>query len=348
MLRVFYGPDSFSQMEALAALRAELDSDSMLSANTSEFDVSDADLAAAFATCDTVPFLSANRLVIVKNLIGQNQTRRSRSRPTRRSAAATEAAVDPIDQLVEYVQRMPPTTTLLLLEGDVRQDSAGLRALAGIGDLRHFPQILDQDLIAWISDRAKRLEARIEPRAATLLAQSLRGDLWALSGEIEKLSLYARDRAISETDVRALVSASQESNIFAMVDAIIAGAIETALRELQHLLADGAAAAYLIAMISRQYRQLIVIADLSSTNEPLSVIGAAAEIRSEAALRRAIQRARRLNQELLCRGFERILEADLSIKRGEVEETLAIELLVNDLSNMQRGAIAPSRSVQYA
>ena len=42
-------------------------------------------------------------------------------------------------------------------------------------------------------------------------------------GDIENLTLYATGRAIEESDVEKLVAGSQDSNIFALVDAAVVG-----------------------------------------------------------------------------------------------------------------------------
>ena len=333
MLRIYYGPDTYSRAEAIAELKAELDSDGMLSANTSQFDGAELDLAALLATCDTVPFLSPNRLVIVNNLLGQTPPRRTRQRAPRRSSEGAEPSRG--EELAAYIPRMPSTTTLLLLEGALRPDNGLLQTLTPLAQTRAFPHLQGQQLLSWISARALKVNSQIEPRAAVLLAEGLGGDLWVLAGEIEKLSLFAAGRTIAEADVRSMVSATQESNVFAMVDATVAGRPGEALRQLRLLLNDGAAPAYIIAMVARQYRQLIILQDLASTNEPAPAMALAAEIQSEAAARRSAQQASRLGRALLQEAYERILDADLAVKRGRTEESLAVELMVSDLAGLQ-------------
>jgi DNA polymerase III subunit delta len=331
VLRIYYGPDTYSRAEALAELKAELDSDGMLSANTVQFDAADLNMAALLATCDTVPFLSTNRLVILTDFMSQAQPRRSRARSPRR--ASTDAGEPSrAEELAAYVSRMPASTTLLLLDGQIRPDNAILQMLGPLAEVRSFPQLQGQELLSWIAARARALGAGIEPRASALLAESLRGDLWSLASEIEKLALYTREQMITPADVREMVAAAQQSNVFAMVDATIAGRLDEALRQFRLLLNEGSPPAYIIAMIARQYRQLIILEDMAAANEPLGAMAQAAEIRSEGAARRALQQARRLGAMLLRAAYERILAADLAIKRGETEETLAVELLVADLA----------------
>jgi DNA polymerase-3 subunit delta len=333
MLRIYYGPDTYSRAEAVAALKSELDVDGMLAVNTTAFEGGQVDMAALIAACDTVPFLAPHRLVIVSDYLSQAQERQRRGRVSRR-VRATEGVDAGAGSLVSYVPRMPASTTLLLVDGALSNESAELRALRPMGEVRQFPLLNEPEVLAWIAGRARALGAAVEPAAARLLAQTLRSDLWALSAELEKLSLYAAGRTVREADVRELVSRVQESSVFAMADAVAAGRLEQALAQLRLLLDNGAAGPYLITMLARQVRQLIVAQDLIASGAPLVVIGEKAEIRSEPALRRVIQQSRRLGAGRLQRALERILEADLSIKRGEADEGPALELLVADLARM--------------
>jgi DNA polymerase-3 subunit delta len=333
MLHIYYGPDTYSRAEAVAALKAELDADGMLAVNTTQFDAVHLDLGALIAACDTVPFLSAHRLVIVFDYLAQAQERGRRGRALRR-ARASDGDPSSAEALVSYIPRMPSTTTLLLVDGPLTGESPELRALAPMAEVRHFPLLNEQAALAWIAGRVRALGVSIEPAGARLLAQTLHADLWALSSELEKLSLYATDGMIRAADVREMVPFVQESNVFAMADAIAAGRLEQALAQLRLLLDNGAAGPYLLTMMARQVRQLIVAQDLIASGAAPVVVAEKAEVRSEPALRRVIQHARRLGAARLQQAFERILEADLAIKSGELDEGPALELLVADLARL--------------
>jgi len=330
VLRIYFGPDTYSRAQAVAELKAELDTDGMLSVNTVTFDGTRLDAPALLATCDTVPFLASHRLVVVTDLIVQAQSRAGRGRPRRPASDGQPGAG--FDPLVDYIPRMPQTTTLLLLDGLLREDNSLLRALRPMAEVRLFPLMGEPQLLAWVAARTRALGAAFEPRAATLLVQSVHGgDLWTLAEEVEKLCLYATGRTVTESDVRLLVQSAQESNVFAMVDAIVAGRLDAALRQLRLLLQEGAAGPYLITMIARQFRQLIIAEDLGAAGAATSTIAQAAEIRSDALLRRVTQQARRLGPARLKIAYEQILDADLAIKRGELDESVALELLVAGL-----------------
>lgn len=334
MLRIFYGPDTHSRAKAVRQLKQELDSDGMLSANTVTLEGARLVLAELIATCDTVPFLADHRLVIVTDLLARAQAQPATGGRARAAAGATArtAAAPAFAELIEYVPRLPATTTLLLLDGALREDNSLLQSLRPYGEIQKFPELSPDQTADWVRRRAQSLGASFEPAAVRALVSLVDKNLWTLSGEVDKLALYATGRAVTEDDVRRLVFAAQTSNIFAMVDAILDRRLDLALRQLQLLLQGGAAGPYLITMIARQFRQLILVQDLAHEGAPPAAIMRAAEIRSDPALRRLRQQAQRWNPARLQAAYERILAADLSIKRGQADEDTALELLVAELA----------------
>ena len=334
MLYIFYGPDTFSRGEAVKELQRNLDDDGMLSTNTVSLDGSRVTYAELIAICNTIPFLSTHRLVIATGLLARAHPPAAPSGRVRNTArhAQEPASGGGFMDLPEAVPQMPSTTVLLLLEGAIRADVPLFQALRPLGETRPFPQLGAAEIADWVRQRARSLDATFEPRAVQALVELSGANLWSLAGEVDKLSLYASGRPVREEDVRRLVAAAQESNVFALVDAVLDGRLDVALNQLRLLLQGGAAGPYLITMIARQYRQILLIQDLTRSGMPAAAIMRSAEIRSENALRRLRLQAQRWSPARLQAAYERILTADRSIKRGEASEDVALELLVGDLT----------------
>src|SRR5881409_3408489 len=108
MIYILYGSDSFSRAEALRAVKAELDEDGMLSANTTRLDARQASPQDVFATCDTLSMFGGRRLVIVEGALGPAAGRTGR--PSKRKQAEAEVERSPWWALVDYAVRMTEQT----------------------------------------------------------------------------------------------------------------------------------------------------------------------------------------------------------------------------------------------
>jgi len=334
MLYVFYGRDDFSQREELARIKGGLDSDGMLSSNTDVLDGREVSPEQLMAICDTMPFLSAHRLVVVEGLLKRFDRPERPRRGARGGRGQSTEALERWRGLADYAQRMPDTTTLVLVDEEVSADNPLLKALSSAGQVREFRSLRPGAVLQWILERAQNQSIDISPSAARLLADLVGNNLWVLASELEKLAAYAQGRRIEGADVRALVSEARQVNIFAMVDAIVERRAAVALRLLRQLTTAGAEGGYLLAMVVRQYRLIIQARELMTAGLPSQEIGQRLGVASEFVLQRILDQAQRYSLSRLKAAYRRLLEADAGVKRGQYGEELALELLVHDLARI--------------
>jgi DNA polymerase-3 subunit delta len=334
MLYILYGRDDFSLRQELTRIKGELDSDGMLSSNMDVLDGRDVSPEQLMAICDTMPFLSAHRLVMVEGLLKRFDRPQ---RPRRSSRAARGASTEALERwrgLADYAQRMPDTTTLVLVDEELSTDNPLLKDLRPAGQVREFRPLRPGAVLQWILERAQNQGIDISPAAARLLADLVGNNLWVLSSELDKLAAYAQGRRIEGADVKALVSEARQVNIFAMVDAIVERRPAAALRLLRQLATAGAEGGYLLAMVVRQYRLIIQARELMTAGLPTQEIGQRLGIASEFVLHRILDQAQRYSLSRLKTAYRRLLEADVGVKRGHYGEELALELLVHDLARI--------------
>jgi len=334
MLYIFFGRDDFSRREELSRIKAPLDNDGMLSSNTDVLEGRGVTLEQLTTICDTVPFLASHRLVVVEGLLGRfessDRPRRGGGRPRRGPAPELESWL----ALAEYVQRLPASTTLVLLDDELSGDNPLLQTLRPHAEVIEFRVLRPGAVLQWVLDRAQRQGTDISPAAAKLLAELVGNNLWIMANELDKLAVYAQGRRIEGADVRALVSAARDVNVFAMVDAVVERRAPVALRLLRQQVAQGTDSGYLLAMVMRQYRLIIQAKDLSMSGITTQEIGQRLGIGSEFVLQRVLDQADRYSLLRLKAAYRRLLEADEGVKRGRYNEELALELLVHDLARM--------------
>ena len=131
--------------------------------------------------------------------------------------------------------------------------------------------------------------------------------------------------------MKGVVSYAREANVFAMVDALIEGRAARAAPLLHQLLQEGDTAPHLLVMITRQLRLLVQAKELSLKGFSPSEVKARLDLASDYVLNKALEQGRRYSMGRLEQVYRKLLEADLSIKRGLWKGELALDLLVAEL-----------------
>jgi len=280
------------------------------------------------AMCNSMPFLDTMRLVEIEGVLASQQGTGGGRRSGRRAASAAGAW----SQLADAVPTLPDTTLLIFIDGDAQQSNPLLRTLSESCAVHREATPNAQALLQWIKRRAEDKGSSITPPAMQVLAELVGGDLWTIDRELEKLSLYATGRDITDTDVRAMVPYAQEANIFAAVDAVMDGRPGPALRSLMQLIEDGQEPLYIIAMIERQLRLIALARDLTDRGVAQPDLGRRMGTNSHFVVRKTLGQARRLTLPQIRSKYRRVLESDLAIKQGRLDPALSLQLLVADLA----------------
>jgi DNA polymerase-3 subunit delta len=328
MFYILYGLDDFSLNQAVENIKADLGDREMVATSTTSLEGKNLTLSELRNKCDAAPFLSSHRLVIVDGLLGRFEVKQSRPRSGKGKSGN---GLGEWEGLASYIKQIPETTVLVLLDEEVKGHNPLLKKLSPLAEVRTFPLLRGRDLKAWIQQRVKEEGGNITPQAVNLLAELIGGDLWAMNGEIQKLLLYSQERPISEDDVRQLVSYVQEANIFALVDAVAEGRTELAQRILHRLYNEGVAPAYILVMITRQFRLIAQAKDLGPGLSHLQIQDRLG-LKSSYSLDKTLGQAKLYDFEGVKRAYDKLLETDLAIKTGKYSDKLALELLVTELA----------------
>jgi DNA polymerase-3 subunit delta len=342
MMQLFYGADTFTLSRRLKALRAELDADGMLDSNTSTFTFPGPGFDEVRGAALAMPFLGGHRLVVLDGLLAWlDRGNRGGGNSANEDASAAEPEPAPVkgkkrgDEwtgLSELAGQMPPGNLLLLIEGDYRPAGRVARDIFDAAEKEQFrPLDVRQGLPAWLEREARERGIEIAQPAAAELAQLTGPDLWALSNELDKLAAYRRAEQIRVADVRLLCASSREASVFAMVDAAVQGDGAKAQRLLEELRAGGAATPYLITMLARQVRILVQVRELQADSIPRQEIGKRVGVTNDYALDKAIRQAARVNHAGLVRMLQALLEADVRMKTGQMNEDVALDLALREM-----------------
>ncbi|MBV9282614.1 MAG: DNA polymerase III subunit delta [Chloroflexi bacterium] len=312
-----HGDNALEIDEAVASVRRPFQPADVLT-----FDGTEASPPSLTEACLTTGLFDPERLVIVHRLHERGKGGRK------------DADTEAIEALLGDI---PPTTTLLLVCKGMAADhqlAASVRRVKG--EIRACAMPRKQDLARWVSGRAGRHGARIDPAAAELLADLVGANPLLLDSELEKLATYAGEEArISPDMVETLVGAVPQDSIFALVDAIAAGDRGKALRLLHAQLDRSGSghvdfALYLIRMLARQVRILLRIRLGREAGRSTSQITSELKLNRYYA-DRYFRQANRLSSERLCDAFEQLAGLEHALKSGRSEPGAGLDLLVAEL-----------------
>ncbi len=332
MIYVLYGDDEFSVREELAALRERVTPEEMRESNVTALLGAEASFDQLAQACYAVPFMANKRLVSVDGLLGRFEPRRgggTRGRGGRASLGEWEG----LDGLLPAV---PPTTDLVFVDGPLTERNPLFAKVREHATLRGFRTPRGDGLRRWILDRAAAQGMAITPDAAAELADAVGGNLRVLASELDKLAVYRWRETVSRDDVRRAVVYARDANIFQTVDAVIEGRASAAIGQILRALDSGAAPSFVIAMLARQVRHLLLAKEMRGRGLGSTEIGRALGI-PEFAARRVMGQEQRLEFGQLAAMHRELLETDASIKRSELDERVAVEMLAASLVAVSRG-----------
>ena len=327
MIHILHGDDEFTIEESVASMKEEVGIPDLRDVNVTELDGRGVTPDEVVGMSSTVPFLADKRLVIVRGLLSRFESNRRGRR-----AAQPKSGLGEWEQLADRLEALPETTDLVFVDGEVASSNPLLRALGKIGRPRRFARPNQRQITGWIIGRAQQSGISIEPRAAAALAESVGNDLRLVVSELEKLSLYRSGDVIRQEDVAELVSYARDASIFAAVDAILEGRSGAAIRMVQGLLQGGAPPTYLLVMLARQVRLLILAKELKAEGVPGNELGPRLGL-SGYPLRKTLDQERAFTSARLAETHRRLLEADLSMKSTGADSGLVIDVLVAQLSS---------------
>lgn len=158
--------------------------------------------------------------------------------------------------LVEFAERPPEDTVLLVISGKVDKKNKWVKALENAGVFVEYWPLDIAQLPRWIEERMARAGIAADREAAQLLADRVEGNLLAAAQEIDKLALLLAGSRADAQAVRGAVADSARFDIFQLADVALAGDAARALRMLDALRAEGMEPVLVGWSLAREIRML--------------------------------------------------------------------------------------------
>lgn len=330
MFYLLHGNDEFTSREQLKALRQQ----GNFEYNQDTYNGAEVDFVTITTTCNTFPFLSEQRLVVVEGLPKRGRGAGDDvAAPKKKSKKGSKASVSGRagfeKALAEYAPLLPETTALvLLIDEALDANNPLLKAAQTHGKVIQSTLPKGPALENWIARRAKSIGVAISPDAAAMLANFIGSQLRLLANELDKLATYVGERkTITADDVRKLSAQVQEARIFDLTDAIAQRNRKQALDLLHELLTDGEPPLRLISTITSQVRSLLLVKELTQKGmrgpQIAATIGIAPFI-----VDKALRQVGKFSLSQLERAYRQLLATDAALKRSRMTPEMALDLLI--------------------
>jgi DNA polymerase III subunit delta len=316
MLFFYHGEDSFRAHQKIQAIVKKFkDKVDPSGHNVQHLDGETITADDFFKAVSVMGFLADKKLIIIKNIFHNKKL------------------TDWQDVLIKFLDKQAdtPEENYLVFWQAGKADSRK-KLFKKLNTLKFSEQFNKQNprqLAEWISKHSQQRGKAITPTAVELLISYVGNELWQLHQEISKL-VHFSEADITEQDVRELVQAKIDDNIFNMVDALGNKDKALALKLIEDKLNNGINHQYILTMIIRQFRILIKAKTLANDVKYPGALAQALKIPPMIA-EKTLAQSKEYTLDELKKIYSELLLLDEKFKTTQNQERILFTQMINNL-----------------
>ena len=308
---LLYGDERYLIKHYERKLKEKIVPEAFEAMNLSVYNGKDISAETIMDSAETLPFFNDHRLIIAKNTGFFSQGRKEEA-----------------DKLSGYVGEIPESSVIIFVESEIDKRNGLYKKIVKSGRAVEFNTPSEKDLIKWIINYCKNQGKNMSVAVAVSLLRTVTNDMDNISSELDKLIAYRADESeIRSEDVPKVCNKSLEAKIFDLVAAIGNKNVSAALEIFNNMLQLKESPLMVLAMIARQFRMILLSKHLSEKGVSTEQIAEKLNIRSFI-VRECIKQGRNFKTETLKNIFIKCLETDVKIKSGQMNDKLAVEMLI--------------------
>jgi len=291
--------------------------------------------------CDTLPFGSDKKLIVVKDFYGLKS----------KSKKSKDESVEDFDKNVEidspqdlsFIDFLSDDICLLFIfYGNIDKRKKLYKNINKNGSIYEFKRIDKPTLSQWINRFFKREKKEIGKEEIELLIHSTGYldkskdiNMYHVENEVKKVLSYIGEKeTVSMNDIKRVIKEPLENNVFKMIDACLENDSSTALKIYGDLLLDGHSPFAIIGTISWGIKSIIKIKELK--NEGLNALKISKELKmKEFIIRKNINYCNSIDYNALGKALEKCVNCEADMKTGKYAdkgmERIGVEILLAEL-----------------
>ena len=323
-LYLFHGIEKFYMEYALHKIKKKIVSDGLENLNYQVIDGKDATLDTVKNACETTPFLSGKRMVIIKDM----ENLYSKKSNTKEDEEL---------KLIKYIENLPEYTHLFFSSMEpIDSRKKFVKAIAKSGKIVEFPKLSLKELSKWIQKVFSNYKKGISEQDVHILIEAIgyldknsSKNLKDVENEIKKICNYIGDRKnITIQDIELMTPKNIENNIFSMVEAIGLKNGGKALAYLNDILLEGEPEIRVLHMITRQFRLLYQVKLLEKQGYTSTTIAPKINMQLYV-VKKLLNQALNFDVGILENAMRQCLQTDIEMKKGKIDHRLGIEILIS-------------------
>lgn len=316
LIYLLHGDETFISRHAFEWLRERVLDTGLEDFNLDRFDARDNFDAERIAqAARTLPMMASKRLVVVRN-----------------AEVVFTRSKDSVAPLLKYIEDPDPSTCLVFQAmARVKKNGALYKRIQKAGCVVESAPLKLRELRPWILNRTQEHGRRISRDAADYLVEAIGADLAGLDSAIQRLALFVPSpNTIEIGHAEEAIAHTRIRTVWELVDAVANRNPGRALGRAHQLIEQGNAPLQLLALVIRQFRQLLIGCDVRRRGGSVSEAAQKASIPAF----RERQFAQQLNHyswDELTGALERLRRADAQLKSSKLPAAVVFESTILDL-----------------
>jgi DNA polymerase-3 subunit gamma/tau len=250
------------------------------------------------------------------------------------STAAFNALLKTLEEPPEHVKFMFATT-------DPEKVLPTILSRCQRFDLRRIPVLL---IAKHLTDIAKKEKVKIDPAALHAIARGAEGAMRDAESTLDQLISFCGDK-IEEADVLSMFGLTAQSQLLEMSRAVLAGEIESALRQLNDLAKNGKDLGRLVSDLLNHFRNLLIfqvsrgdLTMLEVSEAEAAALKEQAKMASAEGLTRIMEVLADAEMRLRDAASKKILVEVALLKSIEARNAMSIDSILKQLQTLREGS----------
>ena len=329
---LLFGEEEYMLNNTIDLLKKTFVDESLESLNYLQIEGSEIGFNTIFDACETLPFMSEKKIVIINDLPQLMKKKKGNS-------ASIQQDVD-IDKLSKYILNLDDYICLVFaVKGsEVHKTNALYKSIKKVGDIVEFNKIRGNDLNRWVENTFKKYNKRINRsninyfiQRSSYFEKNQNKNLYDLENEIVKISNYMlNNRDVSKEIIDLLMPKSLEMNIFNLLNSISNKKGESAIRLFNEMYMSNEPVLFILHMIVRQLRNMLNYKVLKDKGYSDGDILSKMKL-SKYEYSKVLGQSNNFTISQLEKAMFQCLETEKLIKTSSLDDRLALEVLITKL-----------------